>query len=244
MIDFADNLLHNKYAVRTAIGQIKVLNKIKKNQDKLKSEFEPEMKNYKESQEYKDLVESLKKIEEEDDYKNDPDPEGFDLFEKCLSNPGQRALEVATKVVGHNPESAELHAKVIPVFLSNGKLMMALKSAKVLKEKHADHPKTLPALRKFFTLWRSLSDEQKQTDFKDDAKLIKLAEMELVKLGCPKDMKAVEDLKPSTDQNSLAHINEWSKYLLSIKQLDAATFEKAAIEAISGDKKYCVFELV
>jgi len=74
MIDFADNLLHNKYAVRTAIGQIKVLNKMKKNQDKLKEEFAPEHKAYKDSKDYQDLQESLNKLEEEDDYRNDPDP--------------------------------------------------------------------------------------------------------------------------------------------------------------------------
>jgi len=114
------------------------------------------------------------------------------LFEKCLANPNKRALEIATKVIAHNQESAELHAKCIPVFLANGKLMLALKSAVALKEKHAHHSKTLPALKKFFTLWRSLSDEQKLTDFKDEAKMIKLVEMELTRIGCPKDLKSIE----------------------------------------------------
>lgn len=96
--------------------------------------------------------------------------------------------------------------------------MLALKSAVSLKDKHADHPKTLPALRKFFTLWRSLSDEQKQTDFKDDAKMFKLVEMELTRIGCPKDVKSVQEIQPSKEQlvNSLDHVNEWYKYLNSI----------------------------
>lgn len=71
-------------------------------------------------------------MEEEDDYRNDPDPMGYDLFQKCVEDPDAKALQIATKVVAKNPESAALHAKCIPVFLRKGKLMLAIKSAAIL----------------------------------------------------------------------------------------------------------------
>ena len=108
--------------------------------------------------------------------------------------------------------------------------MLALKSATILKDKHADHPKTLPALRKFFALWRSLSDDQKQADFKDDAKMIKLVEMELTRIGCPKDTKGVEAMAlDKKNANSVMHLNEWSKVMKSANKLDLKKFEKDSV---------------
>jgi hypothetical protein len=72
-------------------------------------------------------VEENKKKDEDEDYRNDADPKGYDLYEKSVSNidvnffqlkdPIQRAYEFASLVAGSNPESKELQAKVIPIFL-------------------------------------------------------------------------------------------------------------------------------
>ena len=60
------------------------------------------------SDEYKKLQESLRKKEDDDDYRNDNDPQGYELYTKCLENPMKKAFEVALNVVKHNPNAKEL----------------------------------------------------------------------------------------------------------------------------------------
>ena len=48
------------------------------------AKLKPEMDQYLESKEYKKLLEDLKKKEEDDDYRNDADPKGYDLYKKTV----------------------------------------------------------------------------------------------------------------------------------------------------------------
>jgi hypothetical protein len=67
------------------------------------------------------MVEDLKKKDEDEEYRNDYDPKGYDLYAAALKDPINRAYEFAVLVARHNPESKELHAKVIPIFLQKSK---------------------------------------------------------------------------------------------------------------------------
>lgn len=49
--------------------------------------FKPQYDEYMASAEYKKLINDLKDKEEDDDYRNDTDPKGYDNYKKCLENP-------------------------------------------------------------------------------------------------------------------------------------------------------------
>jgi hypothetical protein len=85
MIEMEDSVYKNKYAVKCAIGIINTLKKINSHVEEEKAKFEPLHKEYLESAEYKKLQEELKKKDEDDDYRNDTDPKGYDHFKKCVS---------------------------------------------------------------------------------------------------------------------------------------------------------------
>jgi len=58
---------------------------------------------------------------DDDEYKNDLDPKGYQLFKDYLE--GKWSIDsFVTKVVRRNWQNADLHAKAIPYFIRNGKL--------------------------------------------------------------------------------------------------------------------------
>jgi hypothetical protein len=62
MIDMEDRVYRNKYAVRAAIGMIKVAKKVTKlNAQEEVTKMKPEIDQWKESKEYKKLQEEIKK---------------------------------------------------------------------------------------------------------------------------------------------------------------------------------------
>lgn len=80
-----DSLYKNKNAVRATLGIIKTMNKVQKQRQEEEEKFKPELETYKASTEYKQMVEELKKKDEDDEFKNDYDPKGYDLYEKAVS---------------------------------------------------------------------------------------------------------------------------------------------------------------
>lgn len=60
------------------------MNKVNKNREEEEKKFKPEFDEYKASTEYKKMVEELKKKDEDDEFRNDFDPKGYDLFEKSV----------------------------------------------------------------------------------------------------------------------------------------------------------------
>lgn len=59
----------------------------------------------------------MRKKDDDDEYKHDSDPLGYELYEKVLKDPLGKAVEIASLIAKYNPESKELQAKVIPLFL-------------------------------------------------------------------------------------------------------------------------------
>ena len=57
--------------------------------------------------------------------------------------------------------------------------MAALKSAICLKEEHADHPRTLTALARFFKAWLAMSDEDKLKACGNDQRVLDVAVEEI-----------------------------------------------------------------
>ena len=109
MIDMEDRVYRNKYAVRAAIGIMRVAKKATGlNAQEEVAKLKPEVDSWKESKEYKKLQEEIKKQDDDNDYRVDVDPKGFELYEKFLADPVARALDFATLVAKYNPESADL----------------------------------------------------------------------------------------------------------------------------------------
>jgi len=108
------------------------LHRVTKEKEQEKAAFEPVYQEYLESEDHAKLMETLNKAEDEDEYKNDTDPQGFFAYKKLLD--GEFDLtEWVEKVASVNTD-ANLHAKAIPAFLAKGKLLAALKSVICLKE--------------------------------------------------------------------------------------------------------------
>lgn len=135
------------------------MHQVEKNLEQEKTAFEPQMQAYLESEDYTKLQENLRKAEDEDEYKNDTDPEGFFAYKRLLD--GELDLTDWVEQVCRLNTHPELNAKAIPAFLTKNKILPALKSAICLKENHPNHPKTAGALVKLFKKWLSLSDEEK-----------------------------------------------------------------------------------
>ena len=112
-----DNIYRNKYAVRSTIGEIKVLKKLDRIKEEEAARIKPEIEAYKASKEYEKLLEELKKKDEDDEYRNDTDPKGYELYEKAIKDPIGKALEMAVLIAKTNDSAKDLHAKVIPIFL-------------------------------------------------------------------------------------------------------------------------------
>ena len=86
MLNMEDNIYTNKYAVASAIGIIKVMKKVDTIKEEELKKLKPEVEEYKQSKEYQKLQEDLKKKDEDDEYRNDSDPKGFELYEKTVSS--------------------------------------------------------------------------------------------------------------------------------------------------------------
>lgn len=91
------------------------------------------------------------------------------------------------KVTSKNID-VNLHAKAIPFFLRQGKMIKALKSVILLNEKYPEHPKTIPSTAKFLKAWLSLDDEAKLAQG-GGKHFIETVEKEVTQLGGPKTDK-------------------------------------------------------
>ena len=66
-----------------------------------------------------------------------------------------------------------------------GKFLPALKSTICLKEKHADHPKTVTSQVKLFKKWLSMTDEEKLAACGGDQRILSTVAGEITAMGCP-----------------------------------------------------------
>lgn len=160
LLTFADKTLkQNRTVIKNAISYLRLTHRIEKEKEQEKATFEPLYQTYLESEDHAKLMETLSKAEDEDEYKNDTDPQGYFSYKKLLD--GELDLTDWVEKIAAVNTDAELNAKAISAFLSKGKLLAALKSVICLKEQHAKHPRTSTALLKLFKKWLSMTDEEK-----------------------------------------------------------------------------------
>ena len=63
--------------------------------------------------------------------------------------------------------------------------MAALKSVICLKEKHANHPKTVASIVKLFKGWFQMTNEKKLEACGGDQRILSVVASEIAALGCP-----------------------------------------------------------
>jgi hypothetical protein len=81
MLEMEDKLYQNKYAVKAALGLIKVYQKIDKIKEEESVKFKPEIDAYYASKEYENLQKEINKRDnDENDLRYDNDPKGFELY--------------------------------------------------------------------------------------------------------------------------------------------------------------------
>lgn len=171
---------------RAALGYLQIDSKLRKNKAAELEKYKPELQYYTKSKEYKKLNEDLKAKDDDDEYRHDPDPKGYLLWDKFLSGKWNIG-DFVQKVTHRNWQDAHLHAKAIVFWLAEGKIMLALKSAICLHERHANHPRTPAALAKFFTGYLEHAKSSALFDaVGKDQKLMEVIQQETKEvLGCP-----------------------------------------------------------
>ena len=86
LLTFADKtLLQNRTVIKAALGFIRLDHRVAKVRDAEKAAFAPKLEAYLASEDYTKLKEKLSKAEDEDEYKNDSDPQGFFAYQKLVS---------------------------------------------------------------------------------------------------------------------------------------------------------------
>lgn len=85
MVEFTDRrLLENKYVSRAALGYLQIEAKIGSEKEKRSAEQQPVTDAYYASEEYKELLEARAKKDDDNEYRNDPDPKGMKLYQSYL----------------------------------------------------------------------------------------------------------------------------------------------------------------
>jgi hypothetical protein len=158
-----------------------------------------------------------------------------------------KALEFASLVAKYNSQSAELHAKIIPLYLAKSKqahslihldkIFLALKSLICLNENHAANPKTEVAKARFFKHWLDLSEEQRKKAIPDE-RLYKSALSEIASLGAPTNTdgleKVAETLKAKAAKDITA-VNEYIKLRMKIVPKAGEKYEDLALAALTQE---------
>ena len=86
MIAMEDRIYQNKFAVKAALGMLKTAKRASRLDKAAELEkMKPEVEEYKASKEYQALLDEIKKKDEDDDFKTDADPKGYELYEKFVS---------------------------------------------------------------------------------------------------------------------------------------------------------------
>lgn len=164
------------------------------------------MEVYKLSKEYENLMKELSKMEDEDEYKTDTDPDGYFSYGELVEG----KLDISDfiiKVCSKNDNAPELQGKAIKFFLgpqadgktrahaSASKFFAALRASINLHEHHKNHPFYLSGLAHLFAFWIKHGAEIKAVI--GDERLYEVAAQEVKSLGCP---ASLEDVRKWTQE--------------------------------------------
>lgn len=120
-----DELHRYKHVVKTVIGLCKLAVKVDKIKDSELAKLTPEFEAWKKSEEYDKLQKDIAEAQEDDeDYKKDTDPQGFQKYEDMLKGKADFSAFV-DKVARLSPANAELQSAALKYMILKGKVQMA-----------------------------------------------------------------------------------------------------------------------
>jgi hypothetical protein len=85
MLDMEDHIYRNRYAVKAALGLIKIYKKLDTIKEEESKRFKPEHEEYLNSKEYETLQKEISKRDnDESDLRFESDPKGFDFYKQAV----------------------------------------------------------------------------------------------------------------------------------------------------------------
>ena len=239
-----DTLLQNRFVVKTAYNYIRLNHKLDKEREQQKEKHEQALVVYKQSKEYETLEKELQKLEDEDEYQTDRDPDGYFNYENLLNGKVDLSNFVAA-VCAKNANAPELQAKSIKLFTSKGKhssheltfsigkFFAALRAGINLHEHHRQHPRYISGLANLFTYWVGLDQDSKKKVIPDE-RMLAVATQEIKNLGCPNTLEEIKKwahLEASKNQQTINLAHELIKLDIQLfKEHDG--FEKRATDSL------------
>jgi hypothetical protein len=127
----------------------------------------------------------------------------------------------------------------IKIFLD--KILVALKSLIRLVEHFPHYFKTHTAKLQFFNYWLKLDAAKRLESVGGDERLLSIVQSEIDALGCPTDVKNLEQLNEDflkSNTASLRHVHEYIKLRQRLfNETASAKFEELALVALTQDKQ-------
>ena len=128
-----------------------------------------EEEEYKKSEKYAEWEKQYNEREDDDIFKYDPDPEGWQKLFETVDLKQEKGLTVATLVSQANPSEAEVQVKSLKMFLKYNKSDLALKAAHNLLTHNPTYYKTERMLKLFSEYSKTAQFAKKEdlTSFND-----------------------------------------------------------------------------
>lgn len=111
-----DKLFQNRYVIKGAYNYLRLDHRMDKIREAERTKHAEAMTKYKESKDYETLVKELQKLEDEDEYKTDSDPDGYFTYENLIEKKHDLNTFVM-KICTKNQDAPDLHGKSIKHFL-------------------------------------------------------------------------------------------------------------------------------
>jgi hypothetical protein len=111
-----DKLFQNRYVIQTAYNYLRLDHRLDKVRESERQQHAAALDLYKQSDAYADLQKEMAKLEDEEEYKMDTDPEGYFTYQSLIDGKLDMTSFVA-KVLSKNANAPDLHGKSIKHFL-------------------------------------------------------------------------------------------------------------------------------
>ena len=151
MIDIMENNFRGKVPTRCCLNMLRTISKISGYSEEQRKKEQASYEEYKKTDEFAAWEKEYAEREDDDMWRYDPDPQGWDVYFKVISEDSQMGYDIA-KGVGHqNPTNGDIQSKCLRLFLRYDKADLALEMASNLAQHCAKHVKTQRALDEFVT---------------------------------------------------------------------------------------------
>jgi len=194
------------------MGMLRAINKIQKYDEKKVEELKKEHEAYQETEEYKEWKKKYDGREDDDTFRYDPNPQGWNTLFETIDLKNEMGLRIADSVSRANPADGEVQAKCLGLFIKYDKSDLACRAACNIITNCTSHPKSERAIQKFV-------EYSKKAEFKDKDCYKNVTD------NLPAWDKAKQE-RTKLAESSMAHAHELFKVDKSNVKLVMSAFEK------------------